>query len=569
MKSLFYPHRLPLLFCGLFLIISISSRAQVGINTTNPDNDAILDVVSTAANPGGLLLPRVALTGTANVAPLSAHVQGMTVYNTATAADVTPGYYYNNGTQWVRLAADAPSDDWSRVGNAGTVPGTGVGQNYIGTTDPQAFIVGTQGTERIRVLPNGQVVINDFSAPFGSDRLTVRGASDDDVINGYATGNGRAIYASSADYDAIYATGYRFGVFGNGLIGLLGIGNTGVQGQSTSPSGTGVIAAGNNGSAYVLGSGTGVSASGDTGVYAKSTTSSNGVGLIGLGNNNSSNIVVPIEGTGVAGSGTKLGVFGYAGNGDVSNVNRGNSAGRFVLDADNDATTNNGNNGNRAVAILAGFDNVAATRPNGNSIPARDSYFGGYFSGGNQNNSPSYAYVGLKHNTDPNGNAGTDFKVIGPGNNSTIIKDGANNPRIMFSPEAPEILFQDFGVGRLVNGIARIEIDPILSQSIYVDQNHPLKVFVTLEGDCKGIFITNKSQNGFTVKELQNGKSNVSFSWQIVASRADTKDASGKIISKHVGLRLPLGPEALDTRKNMLQLKDSELEKNTEEKQKN
>jgi hypothetical protein len=49
----------------------------------------------------GLLIPRVALTGTANPNPLAAHVAGMIVYNTATVDDVSPGFYYDNGSRWI------------------------------------------------------------------------------------------------------------------------------------------------------------------------------------------------------------------------------------------------------------------------------------------------------------------------------------------------------------------------------------------------------------------------------------------------------------------------------------
>src|SRR5690606_19523235 len=112
--------------------------------------------------------------------------------------------------------------------------------------------------------------------------------------------------------------------------------------------------------------------------------------------------------------------------------------------------------------------------------------------------------------------------------------------RIMFAPEAPEIVFQDYGIGQLVNGEVNIALDPILKKSLHIDSNHPLKVFVTLEGDCNGVYVTNKSADGFTVKELQNGTSNAPFSWQIVANRADTRDRSGNVVSKHVGLRLPV-----------------------------
>src|SRR5690606_21178681 len=50
---------------------------------------------------------------------------------------------------------------------------------------------------------------------------------------------------------------------------------------------------------------------------------------------------------------------------------------------------------------------------------------------------------------------------------------------------------------------------------------------------------------GFTVKELQGGTSNAPFSWQIVATRADTKNSAGEIVSKYVGVRLPDGPGPL------------------------
>lgn len=85
-----------------------AGTAQVGINTVTPDVDSDLTLGS---SDKGLLLNRVSLTATANATPLVAHVAGMVVYNTATAGDVTPGYYYNDGTKWVRVAGDLQNDD--------------------------------------------------------------------------------------------------------------------------------------------------------------------------------------------------------------------------------------------------------------------------------------------------------------------------------------------------------------------------------------------------------------------------------------------------------------------------
>jgi len=43
----------------------------------------------------------VALAGLSSPNPMITHVKGMVVYNTATTTDLTPGYYYNDGSKWV------------------------------------------------------------------------------------------------------------------------------------------------------------------------------------------------------------------------------------------------------------------------------------------------------------------------------------------------------------------------------------------------------------------------------------------------------------------------------------
>lgn len=104
-----------LLMVALLFVGSMAAHAQVkvGNNPTTINPNSMLEIESTNK---GMLLPRVALTGTANVAPMAAHVAGMTVYNTATAGDVTPGYYYNDGAKWVRLA-DTATDNHLGVSN--------------------------------------------------------------------------------------------------------------------------------------------------------------------------------------------------------------------------------------------------------------------------------------------------------------------------------------------------------------------------------------------------------------------------------------------------------------------
>ncbi|CAG0965438.1 MAG: hypothetical protein HND27_03890 [Bacteroidetes bacterium] len=118
--------------------------------------------------------------------------------------------------------------------------------------------------------------------------------------------------------------------------------------------------------------------------------------------------------------------------------------------------------------------------------------------------------------------SGTQYrKIIGNGTVSTIIKDLNNEYVVLNCIETPENLFQDFGIGKLENGKTFIKIDPILSKNIIVNEEHPLKVFIQLEGDCNGVYVKNKTSEGFEVIELNGGTSNISFSYSLVATRGN------------------------------------------------
>jgi hypothetical protein len=96
------------IFLTLALVTGMIASAQVRIGGTGTavNSSAILELSSTTR---GVLFPNVALTSTTAFAPLAAHVAGMTVYNTATAGDVTPGLYVNTGAAWVSLGSSSSS----------------------------------------------------------------------------------------------------------------------------------------------------------------------------------------------------------------------------------------------------------------------------------------------------------------------------------------------------------------------------------------------------------------------------------------------------------------------------
>ncbi len=134
-------------------------------------------------------------------------------------------------------------------------------------------------------------------------------------------------------------------------------------------------------------------------------------------------------------------------------------------------------------------------------------------------------------------------KIDGPGASGTIVRDLNEQPRLMTSIEAPEVLFNDYGGGMLVNGKATINLDPIYTKNIIVDADNIMRVFIQLEGNCKGVYVTNKSATGFEVTELDGGTSNIPFSYQVVANRANMQH-NGRTVVFDSSKRFAPGPEA-------------------------
>ena len=117
------------LFTFLMLLFFANLSAQIvqkfGDNSFTIDSNAVLELESTNK---GLLLPRVALTSTSSISPMTGTLtSGMTVYNTATAGDVTPGFYYYSVNKWVRVADSSSVPASSITGTLGVANGgTGV-----------------------------------------------------------------------------------------------------------------------------------------------------------------------------------------------------------------------------------------------------------------------------------------------------------------------------------------------------------------------------------------------------------------------------------------------------------
>ncbi|NTW32893.1 MAG: hypothetical protein HGB12_09745, partial [Bacteroidetes bacterium] len=170
------------------------------------DNSAMLDVSSTNQ---GMRIPRVALTSTTSALPIINPVNSLLVYDSVTAGDVTPGFYYWDGTEskWIRFSTGSGSG-WSTSGNSGT----DTSSNFIGTTDDKSWVMKTNNTQRMKINKTGAVVIgatNPASSAILDVSSTTKGVlisrmttAERDLINSPAIG--LQIYNTDCNVEEYY-----------------------------------------------------------------------------------------------------------------------------------------------------------------------------------------------------------------------------------------------------------------------------------------------------------------------------------------------------------------------------
>jgi hypothetical protein len=346
------------------------------------------------------------------------------------------------------------------------------------------------------------------------------------AISAYADAsiaNARGVIAASNNTTGVAVHGQTSGTQGIGVLGInssttADINATGVWGQTSNPAGTGVY-----------------------GVNTSTTNNTSAIGVWGQVNN--------AQGSGgyfanVAAAGTNngMGVSAYTSQSDGAAYYGRNlhNSGTGIIVAGNNVVPSHTIAGSGG-AFTGSTIGVAAFK-DGNLA---NNAGAGYFIASTSSNVG--VYVAYRYGTPP-----TNYKIVDAGNfggsvsTDVLGEEGLKDARLMFAPEAPEIFFMDYGRGQLVNGKAHVKLDPIFAKNIIVNDSFPLYVNIQLEGDCKGVYVTNKTNEGFDVIELQGGQSNVPFTYSITAHRRDyINPETGELISKHQGVRFPLAPKPM------------------------
>jgi hypothetical protein len=280
-----------------------------------------------------------------------------------------------------------------------------------------------------------------------------------------------------------------------------GVGGTSVEGTGvygTSTSGVGISGSSNS---SVGVSGTSMSSYGVTGTSTSGTGVSGG-GVTGLAGAGSSESIVAYG----QGGGLFRGVnTGFADVFDVADSGAVSAAGEIL-----GGTASTYNIGVAGLGPVYGVFGSATNTPAGGAGVGAQSTGGNIFVGFN---SSSQVFA-----VDQNGNVIISGQIYTSGSCSAgCAKTGDQSGRhiVSFTPVESEQTTEDFGSGQLRDGMARVQIASDFANTI--DKHANYMVFLSPEGDTRGLFVSDKTPTGFAVHENQGGRATVAFSYRIVA----------------------------------------------------
>jgi len=463
------------------LLIALLSGANhsffaqnVGINSTGaaPVTSAALDV--DMANKG-ILIPRVALTSLTTFAPVTGTATAsLLVYNTATISGATPGYFYWSGSIWLRMITQ--QEAW-KVGASASDANSPIATGSFGTTNNQHVDLVTNGIVMGRISNLGEFFIGTTNTILPGDLMNgVGNASFPWALNGYTTQNGAGVYGAVQSGTTVYGgvqgqyngtnnqgTGVR-GIFTTAVGGTNFIGNTpsGVLGDATSFGSYKFGVYGNGGtslrSGAVIGNNYGIR--GALGYYAN--------------------------------NGFDYAVYGFGGA-----YTTGVAAGIIKNPTDNASTTN--------LLKSASTTNIGVNTMIGLGI------YGGVMGGWVRGLVYGAHLKGERYSLYVDGKTYTNEPI-------TQLVGSENNRQPIYASSAMKVDVSDRGKSALTNGEIHIPFNDGFKNSISTNLDE-LTITVSPTGNSNGIYIVAYDENGFTVKENNEGISNVSFNWIAIGTQ--------------------------------------------------
>ena len=322
---------------------------------------------------------------------------------------------------------------------------------------------------------------------------------------------GSGVYGVNGAPSKMSGSGSSAGLWGDagtiGQVGVIGTADTvnAVVGLNNSNSGYGAVVGRNFGTSSLAPGAVGFSNSGA------------GIGVIGAGFtfSNTFNQEVGFEPFGIVGdspAGVGVGAFTDTGNAVFSHADSGTA----VYGGSNSGT---GIVGIGATGVEGDSVSGVGVIGTGQGSPGvYGSNSGASVGAGTFLTSNDSSGFGLLAGSDK-GDCFIDFNgsLTCSGNNSSMVRLSDNHWVQVYASQSAENWFDDYGTGRLIEGVASVALDPTFRDTINPSEEY--RVFLTPNGDCKGLYTAEKSATGFVVRELGSGKSNITFDYRIVAHR--------------------------------------------------
>lgn len=166
----------------------------MAIGTVSPSPSSALEIQS--ANRG-LLIPRVSLTSTTDVITIPSPATSLLVYNLNTANDVTPGFYFWEGS-WKTLKGTSTttfSGGWGLSGNT-----LATGSEFLGTSNYNSLLFKVDSKQIAKFHPIGGMALGISSSANNSNSIAI-GTSANAVtsVDAIALGN----LSNSSAYQSI------------------------------------------------------------------------------------------------------------------------------------------------------------------------------------------------------------------------------------------------------------------------------------------------------------------------------------------------------------------------------
>jgi hypothetical protein len=480
----------------LLALFTSKTYSQVGVNVAVPDASAELEILSTNK---GFIIPRMTQ---AQRTAIASPANGLMVFQTTAPI----GLFYYNVSTWVQLST------WQITGNTGTNKIV----NKLGTTDSNPVIFRTEGTEKMRIDANGNVGIGTNNPNLSLDLLgTLR-------IEDGTQGVGR-ILTSNANGSIKWENSSALGFSGWSLTGNTGISPTNYIGTSTNQD-------------FYIKTNSIIDPSVKIRILGDNLTTPSASGNIGIGLTAAPTSKVHVQGNILGGTlptnTTTAAINAVSGNTTIGAVSIGvlgqsNSTGQGSSGVFGNSITQAG--GSAEIGVLGRYTGgTAGAGVFGLAWAAAYSDMGATHNG-------VYATVSFGtgrgvYGNNPDLTIGSAYGVYSQGDFALTGTKSASVPttkgnQLVYCKESPEIWFEDFGFGELVNGTAHIRLDEMFLETITVDEKNKMHVTLQEQAETQGLYyLVDADNKGFTVKEKKNGRSNGTFSYSIMAKRRFFED---------------------------------------------